>query len=473
MTQLANPNTRAVVLAAGHGKRMKSNYPKVLHKIAGRAIIARITDALDKLELEHVHVVVGHGAKEVEEFLVGHPPKTSWSVHLQEPQLGTGHALMQVVPALTSFVGVLLVTVADTPLIQPQTLKLLLNTHVKQQAALSLLTTIVPDAKNYGRIIRNQQGLVVQIVEDKDADSQQKEVKEINPAIYCLEWPQVLSGLQSLTNNNKGQEYYLTDLIEWAVASNLCVATAVADNWREVAGVNSRSELAEACRLLNDRVLTSLATESGVTVVDPQSTWIAPEVSVGSDTIILPGCYLTGDIKIGRSCVIGPHTVMEGPLRVGDYSKVVLSLITGSEVGAYCRVGPFAHLREGVLIRDDVRVGNFVEVKKSMVGPNTNISHLSYVGNATIGAKVNIGAGTITANYDHITGLKAETVIGDEAATGSNSVLVAPVVVGAGSVVAAGTVVTRDVPDGALAVGRAHLEVKACWADRKRRQPKS
>jgi bifunctional UDP-N-acetylglucosamine pyrophosphorylase/glucosamine-1-phosphate N-acetyltransferase len=295
-------------------------------------------------------------------------------------------------------------------------------------------------------------------------------MREINPEIYCLEWPWVLAGIESLTNNNTQKEYYLTDLVEWAFRSNVPVASSVAQDWREVAGVNSRAELAEACRLLNERVVASLATEDGVTVVDPLSTWIAPEVSIGADTVILPGCCLTGDIQIGRSCVIGPHTVMEGPVRVGDCSRVILSLVAGSEIGSSCRVGPFAHLRDEAHVGDDVRVGNFVEVKKSLVGPNTNVSHLSYVGDATVGAKVNIGAGTITANYDHITGVKAETVIGDNAATGSNSVLVAPVVVGNGAVVAAGTVVTKDVPAGALAVGRARQEVKAGWANSKRRQ---
>ncbi|HEY9871677.1 MAG TPA: bifunctional UDP-N-acetylglucosamine diphosphorylase/glucosamine-1-phosphate N-acetyltransferase GlmU [Candidatus Obscuribacterales bacterium] len=461
-------NIRAVVLAAGQGKRMKSARPKVLHEVLGRAILARVLDALDALELEHIHIVVGHGAAEVTAFLDANPPSTPWSAHLQEPQLGTGHALRQV--PLAGFTGTLLVAVADTPLLTGATLERLIDAHRQEEAVVSLLTTVVEDPKTYGRIVRDDFGEVVQIVEDKDATAAQRQIREINPAIYCFEYPAVCEGLSRLSNQNKQGEYYLTDLVAWAHHKGLRISSAVAEDWREVAGINSRLELAEASALLNARVVANLALQCGVTVMDPHSTWIAPEVKVGRETIVMPGCLLMGDVQIGEACTIGPHTVMHGPVKVGDRTTVMQSLVIDSDVGSDCRVGPFAHLRERACIADYSRIGNYVEIKKSEIGSHTNVSHLSYVGDATVGSKVNIGAGTITANYNHLTGQKSRTIIGDGAFTGSNSVLVAPVEVGPGASVAAGTVVTKNVPDGALAVGRARQENKEGWVERRRSQ---
>jgi bifunctional UDP-N-acetylglucosamine pyrophosphorylase/glucosamine-1-phosphate N-acetyltransferase len=243
----------------------------------------------------------------------------------------------------------------------------------------------------------------------------------------------------------------------------------VAPDWREVAAVNSRLELAEVCRLMRDRTLERLMRDDGVTIIDPQSTWIAPEVSIGRDSVVLPGCYLIGDVVIGANCEIGPHTVMKSYVRTGDRCLLTQSLLVNAEIGNDCRVGPFAHLREHTVVSDKCRIGNFVEVKKSTIGATTNVSHLSYVGDATLGVKVNVGAGTITANYDHLTGKKCSTVIEDGASTGSNSVLVAPITIGKEAVVAAGTVATKDVAPGALAVARARQENKEGWVERKKR----
>ena len=236
----------------------------------------------------------------------------------------------------------------------------------------------------------------------------------------------------------------------------------------EVSGINSRLELAEACRLLNDRTIKNLALDAGVTVVDPLSTWIAPEVTIGNDSTILPGCYLEGAVEIGANCVIGSHTVIKGPARIGARSTILLSYIVNSTVGSECRVGPFAHLRDGAQAADNVRIGNYVEIKRVRLAAHTNVSHLSYVGDSSLGCQVNIGAGTITANYDHISKAKCRTIIADGASTGSNSVLVAPITIGKNATVAAGTVATRDVPEGALAVGRARQEVKEGWMDSKK-----
>jgi bifunctional UDP-N-acetylglucosamine pyrophosphorylase/glucosamine-1-phosphate N-acetyltransferase len=470
MTGKVQP-ARAVLLAAGQGKRMKSSKPKVLHEVLGKAILTRVIDAVEALDIEHVHIVVGHAADQVRAFLEKNPPKIPYSLHLQEPQLGTGDALKKVVPDLKGFTGTLLVSVADTPLLQGTTLASLLEGHRREQATVTLLTTVVEDAKSYGRILRDEKQRVVGIIEHKDASPEQREIREINPAIYCFEWPAVQPGLNSLTNDNLQKEYYLTDLIGWAYKNGLPTGGVVADDWREVAGINSRLELAEANRLLRDIAVNQLA-DDGVTIVDVAGTWIAPEVKIAQDTTVLPGCYLMGNVKIGSGCTIGPHTVMHGAVEIGDKTTVMQSLVTNSRIGSSCRVGPFAHLRDSNVISDSVRVGNFVELKNVIVGDHTNVSHLSYVGDAELGSRSNIGAGTITANYNHVTKEKFRTVIGDDASTGSNSVLVAPVRLGHGAILAAGSVATKNIPDGALGVGRARQEIKDQWVDHIRRRLK-
>lgn len=458
---------RVILLAAGQGKRMKSTLPKVLHPVLGKSILSRVLSAVDALKAEHIHIVVGHEAEQVIRFLQNQPPTTPYSTHLQEPQEGTGHAVMQVVPSLAGFEGTLLVSVADTPLLTSRTLQKLVETHKETASVVTLLTTKVDDPKNYGRILRDKQSNVVGIIEDKDATDEQRAIKEVNPAIYCFNWPAIQSGLSALGNDNRQKEYYLTDLIGWASSSKHKLSSALAEDWREVAGINSRLELAEAHRLLRDMTLHRLGLESGVTVVDPASTWISPEVEIGQDTTVLPGCHLVGNITIGPYSTIGPHTVMRGTVNVGRNCLINQSLIADTAIGDNCTVGPFAHLRDGNDVSSHVRIGNFCELKNTTVAANTNVSHLSYVGDATVGSGTNIGAGTITANYNHSTKKKSRTVIGDNASTGSNSVLVAPVTLGDRASVAAGTVVTRDVPDGALAVGRTRQENKEGWADKK------
>ena len=308
------------------------------------------------------------------------------------------------------------------------------------------------------------------IVEDKDASAEQKLIREINTAIYCFEWPAIKDGLTGLTNDNNQKEYYLTDVLSWAYKGGLKTAAVVAEDWREVAGINSRLELAEANRLMRDINVKRLALDCGVTVVDPATTWVGPEVTVGQDTTIMPGCILFGDITIGANCFIGPNTVTHGVVKIGDGTSVINSFVASSEIGTNCKVGPFAHLRDGNVIANQARIGNFVEIKNSTIANKTNVSHLSYVGDADLGSGSNLGAGTITANYDHLTKKKSRTVIGDNVATGSNSVLIAPIKIGDGAVVAASTVATKDVPAGALAVGRAKQLNLESWADNKRKQ---
>ncbi len=462
--------TRVVLLAAGQGKRMKSDLPKVLHEVLGKTILGRLMAASDELKPEHIHIVIGHEAEQVEKFIQDNPSATPVSTHLQKPQLGTGHALMQVAPSLKDFTGTLVVSVADTPLLTGATLKALVDAHRESKAVVSLLTTDVEDAKNYGRITRNETGEVTGIVEHKDATEAQRAIKEINPAIYCFAWPQVEAALSTLKNDNQQKEYYLTDVIGWAHKNSHKIASAKVPDWREVAGINSRLELAEAIRLMRDITINNLALESGVTIVDTQGTWIAPEVKIGKDTVVLPGCYLTGEIEIGQKCTIGPNTVMKGVVHVGDGSTVAQSLVQNSDIGANCRVGPFSQLREHAVLHDQVKIGNFVEIKKSIINNKTSVGHLSYIGDSTLGSAVNIGAGTITANYDHITKKKELTTICDGASTGSNSVLVAPVTLEEGAVVAAGTVVTKTVPKGALAITRTPQKNHEGWAEERKRK---
>ncbi len=461
---------RCVLLAAGQGKRMLSQKPKVLHEVLGRSVILRIVDALDGLSLEHIHVVVGHGAEAVQEHLAASEPKTPWSAHLQEPQLGTGDALRRVVPSLKGFKGTLLVSVSDTPLLRGETLRDLIAQHRKDGAVMSLLTTVVDDAKNYGRIVRDQAGKIQKIVEHKDASEAERQIKEVNPAIYCFEWPAIEEGLNGLKNDNRQKEYYLTDLLEWCVKSKHPVSSHQVEDWREVLGINSRLELAEANVLMRDRVVQRLSLEDGVTVIDPQSTWVAPEAQIGQDSVILPFCQIIGKVAIGPGCTIGPSAVITGPVEIGAGCTVSQSLVTNCKIGSDCRVGPFAHIREHADIENHCRIGNFVEIKKSQIGVKTNVSHLSYIGDATLGTRVNIGAGTITANYDHITKKKQRTVIGDGSSTGSNSVLVAPVTIGKECAVGALTAVTKDVPDGSLAVGRAKQENLEGWVEKRKKK---
>lgn len=461
---------RAVILAAGQGKRMKSARPKVLHEVLGRTIIQRLLTTVNEAGIKRAHVIVGHEANQVEEFLKAKSAGFAfeYSTHRQEPQLGTGHALMQAAGDLADFEGCLFVTVGDAPLLRKETVEDLCSKHMESNSVLTVLTTVVPDAKNYGRIVRDTDGALVKIVEDKDANEAEKKIDEINSAIYCFSWPDIEPGLTGLKNDNKQNEYYLTDLVSWARGNNLKQSAMVVKDYAEVAGINSRIELSEVCRHLRDRTLTRLALKSGVTIVDPESTWIAPEVEIGQDSIVYPNTQITGQVSIGPDCQIGPGAIIKGDVTIGRASTVLQSLVLDSSIGDECRIGPFAHVREGNTLGNNVRVGNFVELKKTEVGNNTNVSHLSYVGDASLGSHANIGAGTITANYDHITKTKSRTVIGDGASTGSNSVIIAPVEIGDQAVVAAGTVVTKSVPEGALAVGRARQENKLGWTQRRK-----
>ena len=417
---------KSVILAAGKGTRMKSETPKVLHKIFDKTLLGYVLDSVKSFSNE-AFVIVGHKAEVVKEFV--NKNYSFAKTVLQTPQLGTGHAVSMVCPQLENFDGLVLILCGDTPLVREKTLKKFVDEHIASGADLSVMSTIFENPANYGRIIRRANGALEKIVEEKDATDVEKAVKEINAGIYCMNWAKIKPAFSQLTSSNAQGEYYLTDIIEWANLQGLSVQASVLEDSDEIYGINSRENLAIATRLMNQRKLHELMA-NGVTIVDPASTWISQDTEIGADTIVFPGTYIEG---------------------------------SNNKIGKNCKIGPFAHLRGDVEIADNVKIGNFVEVKKSKIGEHTNACHLTYIGDSELGANINIGAGTITANYNPLTKVKSKTVLKDNVKIGSNTVLVAPVTVEEGANVGAGSVITKNVPARALALTRGVLKVIEGW----------
>ncbi|WP_258360700.1 bifunctional UDP-N-acetylglucosamine diphosphorylase/glucosamine-1-phosphate N-acetyltransferase GlmU [Moorella sulfitireducens (nom. illeg.)] len=436
--------TVAVILAAGQGKRMHSRLPKVLHRIAGRNLLQHVLAATREAGIEDNVIVIGHGAGEVKAAL-GEKQKYAY----QEKQLGTGHALARAREAAGE-AGTILVLCGDTPLIRPATLTGLLQQHRDTGAAVTVLTARVADPTGYGRIIRDGQGQVKGIVEERDATPLEKAINEINTGIYCFAAAFLWPALARLKPDNDQGEYYLTDVVALAVDQGLRVEALVAGDAEEVMGVNDRVQLAAAGAVWRRRINTALMRD-GVTIIDPETTYIDVTVTVGRDTVIYPGTFLEGNTIIGAGCCLGPGTTIRDS-RVGDGSTITYAVVLESTIGPGCQVGPFAYLRPGTNLEREVKVGDFVEIKASRVGRGSKVPHLTYLGDAMVGAGVNIGAGTITCNYDGRQ--KWPTIIEDGAFIGSNTNLVAPVKVGAGALVGAGSTITEDVPAGALALAR-------------------
>lgn len=416
---------KSVILAAGKGTRMKSETPKVLHKIMDKPLLGYVLDNVKEIVNESF-VIVGHHAQEVTEFVEKN--YSSAKTVLQTPQLGTGHAVSMVCPYLENFDGLVIILCGDTPLITEKTLKNFVEYHISCGSDLTVMSTIFDNPTNYGRIIREKDNSLKCIVEEKDATDEEKAVKEVNAGIYCLNWGKIKDAFSQLTSNNAQGEYYLTDIIYWGKKQNLNVNAYILENNEEIYGINSRLNLAEATRLMNTRKLNSLM-ENGVTIVDPSSTWISEDTEIGADTIIYPSTYIEGKNKIGRNC----------------------------------KIGPCAHLRGDVEIADNCKIGNFVEVKKAKINSNTNAGHLSYIGDSEIGSHVNIGAGTITANYNPLNKVKSKTILKDNVKIGSNTVLVAPVEIKEGANIGAGSVITKNIPEWALALTRTPLRIIENW----------
>jgi bifunctional UDP-N-acetylglucosamine pyrophosphorylase / glucosamine-1-phosphate N-acetyltransferase len=454
-----------VVLAAGKGTRMKSARPKVLHPAAGLPLIDHVLRAASALSPSSIAIIVGHEAGQLKNAL---QIRQGLSFALQEPQLGTGHALLQAEPLLQGASGTLVLLSGDVPLLRAESLATLVRTHEQRRAAATVLTAIVPAPAGYGRIVR-EGGRIARIVEHKDASPDEREIGEINSGVYAFDLGPLFAALREIGSSNSQGEYYLPDLVRIYRDRGLTVETVMLEDPREILGVNSRKELADVAAILRANKNEELMA-SGVTLVDPATAYIAPDVTVGADTVIHPGVHLEGRTRIGSRCEI------HSGVRIVDSSVddgVVINnfcVIVESHVSSGARLGPFSHIRPHSDVGEDAHIGNFVELKKTSMGKGAKASHLSYLGDATIGQKVNIGAGTITCNYDGTT--KHQTIIEDGAFIGSDSQLVAPVRVGKGAYVAAGSTITQDVPADALAIGRGQQINKDGWVSRKKKTSK-
>jgi bifunctional UDP-N-acetylglucosamine pyrophosphorylase / glucosamine-1-phosphate N-acetyltransferase len=431
---------------------MRSSRHKVLHLLGGKPLIQRVLDLLQGAGVTRVVVVLGHEPDQVRQAL----PESVDTV-IQEPQLGTGHAVQVAAERLKHYgADRLLVHYGDEALVRPDSLRCLITTGVGPEAPIALLNAHVRDPQGYGRVIRLRDGSVDAMVEEVDATAEQRSIDEIWSGSMLLFTPWLWGNLDKLPLSPKG-EYYLPDLVNLARAQGLAVRATLTEDEDEVFCVNDRQQLAEANAILRQRTLDNLL-RAGVTIVDPATTYIEPEVTIEPDVVIQPGCHLRGRTRIARDCEIGPNTLVVDS-EIGAGSRVWFSVLEGATVGRRASIGPFSHLRAGAVIEDDVELGNYAEVKASRIGADSKMHHFSYVGDAEIGQRVNIGAGTITVNFSSETGNKSRTIVEDDASLGSDTLLVAPVRVGAGAMTAAGAVVTHDIPSGEVWIGapaRAH-----------------
>jgi bifunctional UDP-N-acetylglucosamine pyrophosphorylase/glucosamine-1-phosphate N-acetyltransferase len=436
--------TRAILLAAGKGTRMRSRLPKLLHPLGGRAMILHSLQAASGLGDGPPLLVVGHGAEELQ-AAVGDQAEFA----IQAEQLGTGHAVMQARQPLEGKADLVLVANADLPLMRAETFKALIEAQRSHSGPFTMLTVIQDDPRGFGRILRGEQGQVLAIVEEAEASPEQLALRELNVGVYCFRANWLWPTLEKISPSANKGEYYLTDLLEIAVNEDLAVNALVLEDAEEAIGVNTREHLAQAEAALRRRINRHWMLE-GVTIVDPQSTYIAAAVTLGQDTTIWPNTILEGDTHIGAECTLGPNTVVRDS-RIGDHCRVEASFVEHAVLEHHVDIGPFAHLRKGAHLAEGAHMGNFGEIKNSTLGPGSKMGHFSYLGDATVGANVNIGAGTITCNYDGVK--KNHTEIADDVFIGSDTMLVAPLKIGAGARTGAGAVVTKDVPAGTLVVG--------------------
>lgn len=440
------------ILAAGKGTRMRSDLPKVLHLLGGRSLVERVLIGCADLQPERQLAIVGYQANRVKEAMLDYPDLEFVE---QTQQLGTGHAVQQLIPYLADFQGDLLVLNGDVPLLRPETLKALLETHQQHQNAATILTAQIQNPQGYGRVFCDSSNLLKEIIEDRDCTDTQRQNRRVNAGIYCFNWQKLQAVLPQLQSNNSQQEYYITDAVNFL---SPVMVYDVADD-REILGINDRRQLATAYQILQSRIKDDWMA-AGVSIIDPDSVTIDDTVSIGVDTIIEPQTHLRGNTTIGSGSRIGPGSTIENS-QVGNNVTLMYSVVVDSSIGHDANIGPFAHIRQQAQVGAACRVGNFVEIKKSSLGDNTNVAHLSYLGDATIGTQVNIGAGTITVNYDgkH----KHPTTIGNFTRIGSNNTLVAPLNIGAQVTTAAGSTIVNDVPDDCLAIARSHQTIKPGW----------
>ena len=449
-----------VILAAGKGTRMKSSLPKVLHRVGGKSMLQHVLDAAGCAGAKKNIVVVGFGSEKVQEA-VG----TQAEVVVQQEQLGTGHAVRQAAPLLAGETGTVMVLCGDTPLLTGDLLKKLYDAHKEAGAKATVLTAIMPDATGYGRIIRTATGTVEKIVEHKDATDEERKVREVNSGIYCFEAKELFDALAKVTCDNAQGEYYLPDVLEILQKNGEKIWAVAADDYESTLGINSRVQLAGAEKILRRRKNIELM-ENGVTIMDPDSTFVDAAVTVGRDTVIYPFTWLEGTTTVGEGCEIGPNSRFTDT-KIGNHVTAHFSYAHECEIADDVIMGPYVHLRPNTKLAHKVKIGNFVEVKNSNIGEGTKLPHLSYIGDCDMGSGVNMGCGTITVNYDGKT--KFRTTVGNDAFVGCNSNLVAPVTIGDGAYIAAGSTITKEVPPRDLAVGRSRQKNISGWADKRDR----
>lgn len=443
---------KALILAAGKGTRMKSDLPKVIHKVNGIPMIKKIMSVLEEVDVEESILILGHKKEEVLKVL-GDVPYVE-----QKEQLGTGHAIKQAKEKLKDYDGDVMILCGDTPLLRAETLKELYNYHKKTSASTTILTSIYENPFGYGRILK-EKGTVVSIVEEKEATSDIKKIKEVNAGVYCFNSKELFAALDKINNKNDKGEYYLTDVISIQAQEGKRIEAFVLDDNVEILGVNSKVELAQATEVLRNRKNIELM-EEGVIFIDPKTTYIEETVKIGRDTIIYPCAVIQGETIIGENTeIIGNTRIID--CEIANYVKIESSILEESKVEDRVTIGPFAHLRPKTHLKEDVHIGNFVETKKSILEKGVKAGHLSYLGDATIGEKTNIGAGTITCNYDGKN--KFKTTIGKEVFIGSDTMLVAPVTIGDKGMTAAGSTITKDIPAKGLGIGRSKQVIKENW----------
>ncbi|TET09685.1 MAG: bifunctional UDP-N-acetylglucosamine diphosphorylase/glucosamine-1-phosphate N-acetyltransferase GlmU [Candidatus Atribacteria bacterium] len=454
-------DTAVIIMAAGKGKRMKSNLPKVLHNLAGKPILNYVLDTVDQLKAKRKILIVGHKSDQIRE-LIG--DKIEYVE--QKEQLGTAHAVLQTKKLLSDFKGDVLILSGDVPFLTVKILKKLLKYHQANNFCCTLVSTILKNPKGYGRIIRDKKGEIKGIIEEVDLSADKKKITEINSGIYCVNKDKLFQALEKITPDNKQGEYYLTDSVEILLKERLTVGNIIVKDYSEILGINSRLDLADASQKVYQKTLQDLMLQ-GVTIVDPNSTFIERGVKIGQDTIIYPFTIIEKDTKIESGCLIGPYSHLIDA-DIGKGVRVWASTIESSTIKEGANIGPYAHLRPETVVEKGAKIGNFVEVKKSTIGEGSKASHLTYLGDAIIGKRVNIGAGTITCNYDGEK--KYKTIIENEVFIGSNNTLVAPVKLGKDSYTGAGSTITEDVPAGNLAIARSRQRNISGWRKRKKKK---
>lgn len=449
----------ALILAAGAGTRMKSQKPKVLHEICGKPMLQHVVDTVHKLKVDQIVVVIGHGAERIRETI-----EDNVDYVYQEEQLGTGHAVMQAEPFFKNYEGNILVLYGDTPFISAKTLQKFMRYHKENHFDATILTAKIEDPTGYGRIIRNEKGQIKAIVEHKDANAEQLKINEINSGIYYFKADLLCRVLKQITNENVQREYYLTDGISILSQEGCSIGGYVAQDCAEIQGINSRVQLAQGEAYMREKI-NEYWMNQGVTIIDPKITYIQKDVIIGQDTILYPGVQLEGKTEIGKNCIIGANSRIVSS-RIGDDVEIQYSTILDSVVKNQAKIGPYAYIRPNSEIGEDVKIGDFVEVKNSTIGNHTKASHLTYIGDAQVGENVNLGCGTVFVNYDGEK--KYKTIVENHVFVGCNTNLIAPVKVKEGAYIAAGSTITDEVPAKALSIARARQVNKEGWIKKKK-----